>query len=83
MELETIPAAWLVPRLVNFANARKVYFTRQEGCTLTDEELKESLSGTVQWHAEVVYLNDGAGYVEDKHGVKHHAVPLYRAVPNV
>lgn len=80
MELENEPSAWLVPRLVNFANARNVHFTRQEGCTMTDKELKDYLSGTVQWSAEVVFLNDGAGYVEDKYGVKHYATPLYKRV---
>jgi hypothetical protein len=40
MELEKEPSAWLVPRLLDFTHAKKVSFTRQEGCTKSDQELK-------------------------------------------
>lgn len=77
---ETKPSAWLVPSLVDFTNAKKVHFSRTKDCTLTDEELKAQLTGTVQWHAEI--FSDGDGVI-DRDGVKHFPVPLYRALkPN-
>ena len=32
-------SAWLIPVLVDFNDLRGIYFTRAEGCTMTDEEL--------------------------------------------
>lgn len=77
-ELETKPSAWLVPKLLDFKGATKVHFTRAEGNNSTDEELKDLIGGTVIFHAETVFLNDGGEYVEDKHGVRHYPIPLYK-----
>jgi len=77
---EDAPAAWLVPTLIDFSGAAKVHFSRAEGCTASDDALKEQLDGTVQWRAEI--FSDGDG-VTDKHGVRHYPVPMYRALtPN-
>ena len=79
--LEDKPEAYLVPTLLDFKGALKVGFSRADGCTMTDDELKDMIGGTVVWHAEI--FSDGDG-VTDKHGVTHYPVPLYRAkVPNV
>lgn len=77
--LEDKPAAWLVKKLVDFTHAKKVHFTRTGECTLSDIELMDSITGTVINTAQVVYLKDSAGYVVDRHGVKHYDEPLYRA----
>lgn len=73
------PAAWLVPHLTDFSGARKVSFSRGEGCTLTDEELKAELMGTIVWSAEIFHDDDAP--VVDKHGVRHFAIPLYETLP--
>jgi len=81
MELEEKPAAWLVPHLLDFTGAR-AHFSRAEGCTLTDDDLKEQLAGTVVWNAEVCFLNDCDHFVVDRNGVKHRPVPLFRKASN-
>lgn len=68
------PDAWLIPELQTFKNVTKVHFSRAPGCTLSDEELMESIEGTVAWRAST--FSDG-GSVVDKFGVRHHPKPLY------
>ena len=70
--------AWLVPRLVTFKNAQRVHFSMTpEGANRTDAELMESLEGTICMDAETVFPDGADYYVEDKHGIKHYAKPLY------
>lgn len=71
--------AWLIPHLLDIKGAKKVHFTRSEaGANLTDEELTDSIHGTVSWGASL--LGDG-GSVTDKHGTVHHPIPLYTTPP--
>ena len=67
--------AWLIPHLLDLKGAKKVHFTRSEaGANLTDEELTDSLHGTVSWGVSL--FGDG-GSVTDRYGNVHQPIPLY------
>ena len=68
------PEAWLIPSLASFKDAKSVSFSRVEGCTLTDAQLIEKMSGEVLCRVEV--FSDGDGVI-DKHGAHHAPKPLY------
>ena len=81
MELEEKPAAWLVPHLLDFTGTQ-AHFSRAEGCAQTDDELKEQLTSTVVWGAEVCFLNDSDHEVTDRNAVTHRPEPLFRKASN-
>ena len=68
------PEAWLIPSLASFKDAKSVSFSRVEGCTLTDAQLIEKMSGEVLWRVE--FFSDGDGVI-DRHGAHHAPKPLY------
>lgn len=78
--------AWLVPELLTFEGCKKVSFFRtEEGAKLTDEQLKESITGSVIWRAETVFFNDGnvsKEGVKDRDGVVHFPKQLEVIEPN-
>lgn len=70
------PVASQVPRLIDLSKSTNVHFSRtKEGMHLTDDELKESINGTVA--KSLFPLYEAGYYVEDKHGAKHYSTPLY------
>lgn len=70
------PVASQVPRLIDLSKSTKVHFSRtKEGMHLTDDELKESINGTVA--SSLFPLYEEGYYVEDKNNVKHYSKPLY------
>ena len=70
------PVASQVPRLIDLSKSTNVHFSRtKEGMHLTDDELKESINGTVA--NSLFPLYEAGYYVEDKHNVKHYSIPLY------
>ena len=70
------PEAWLVPHYIDFDGASKVRFSRAPGCDKGDKELVDLLTGTVGWTAEIFHDDDSS--VEDRYGVHHHPIPLYK-----
>lgn len=70
------PVASQVPRLIDLSKSTKVHFSRtKEGMHLTDDELKESINGTVSYSLFPLY--EEGYYVEDKNNVTHYSKPLY------
>lgn len=73
---EVKPSAWLAPKLVTFKGAFKVHFSRIEGCTLTDDQLMDSMEGMVQWMPMPFEMPP----VVDRNGFTHSSKPLFLAV---